>query len=104
MAWFSMDSPWLGGLAGMLNKLLKLKLAMWVAKGMSAIGLGFVADKFIWQPLIDQAVNAWQAVPAAFANWVHFLGLDTGISIILSAYGIAHVQRVFLSRKYEPPV
>jgi hypothetical protein len=104
MSWFSIDSPWLGALAGVLNKLLKLKLALWVGKALSALGLGFAVQEFIYGPLIDQAVNAWNAVPALWANWVHALGLDAGISILLSAYGIQGVQRVFMSRKYEPPV
>lgn len=104
MAWFSVDSPWLGALAGALNKLLKLKLALWVGKCLSALGLGFAAKSFVYDPLIDQAVNAWQAVPPQVANWVHALGLDVAISIVLSAYGIQGVQRVFLSRKVEPPV
>lgn len=104
MSFLSFDSPLLGALAGMLNKLLKLRLALWVAKCLSALGLGFAAKSFVYDPLIDQAVNAWNAVPAVIANWVHALGFDVGISILLSAYGIQGVQRVFLSRKYEPPV
>lgn len=104
MALFNLESPWLGALAGMLNKLIKFRIGLWISKGLSAVGLGFVADKFIWQPLIDQAVTAWQGVPAIAANWMHALGFDTAISILLSAYGIRHIERVFLSRKYEPPV
>ncbi len=104
MSWFSIDSPLLGGLAGVLNQLFKLKLALWVGKALSALGLGFAAQAFIYEPLIDQAVNAWQAVPAVAANWVHALGFDTGVSLLLSAYGIKGVSRVFLSRKYEPPL
>ncbi|AMJ56652.1 MULTISPECIES: DUF2523 family protein [Stenotrophomonas] len=104
MSWFSVDNPFLGALAGVLNKLLKLKLALWIGKALSALGLGFAAQHFVYEPLIDQAVNVWNAVPAIAANWVHALGLDTAISIMLSAYGIQGVQRVFLSRKYEPPV
>lgn len=104
MSWFSIDSPWLGALAGVLNKLLKLKLALWLGKAMSALGLGFAAQHFVYEPLIDQAVTAWNAIPAVAANWVHALGIDTAVSILLSAYGIKGVERVFLSRKYEPPV
>ncbi|MBD9368360.1 DUF2523 family protein [Xanthomonas sp. XNM01] len=100
----SFDSPLLGALAGMLNTVMKARLALWVGKCLSALGLGFAAKAFVYDPLIDQAVNAWNMVPAVAANWVHALGLDTAISIILSAYGIQGVQRVFLSRKYEPPL
>lgn len=104
MSWFSVDNPFLGALAGVLNKLLKLKLALWIGQALSALGLGFAAQHFVYEPLIDQAVNAWNAVPAVAANWVHALGMDTALSIILSAYGIKGVQRVFLSRTYEAPV
>ncbi|KER83347.1 DUF2523 family protein [Xanthomonas arboricola] len=98
MSWFSFDVPWLGALGGLLNKLMKLKLALWTAKALGALGLGFAGKAFVYDPLIDQAVGAWQLVPPLAANWVHALGLDTAISIILSAYGIQGVQRVFLTR------
>lgn len=101
MAWFNIDNQFLGALAGVINRLIKLKLSLWIAKALSAIGLGFAAKKLVYDPLIDQAVNAWQAVPALAANWVHALGLDTAISIVLSAYGIQGVQRVFLTRRNE---
>ena len=66
-----------------------------------AIGLGFAAQSLVYDPLIDIAVNAWQGVPAVFANWVHALGIDSAISIILSAYGVQGVQRVFMVRNNQ---
>ena len=104
MSWFNIESPLFGGLAGVLNQLFKLKLTLWIGRALSGLGLGFAAQEFLYEPLIDQAVNAWQAVPAVAANWVHALGLDTGISILLSCYGVKGVSRVFMSRTYQPPL
>jgi len=101
MSWFSVDVPWLGALAGVLNRLMKLRAALWAAKALGALGLGFASKKLVYDPLIDQAVNAWHSIPPLAANWVHALGLDTAISIVLSAYGIQGVQRVFMTRRNE---
>jgi hypothetical protein len=96
------DSKLLGGIAQVFDTVIKAKAAVWVGKILSALGLGFAAQRFLYDPLIDQAITYWHAVPAQFAAWIHALGLDTGISIILSAYGIQGVHRVFLSRRDQP--
>ncbi|MDT3468370.1 hypothetical protein [Stenotrophomonas maltophilia] len=103
MAWLSFDSPMLGGAAGMLNKLIKLRAGLWVAKILSTLGLGFAAQEFIYEPIIQQAITAWNSVPGYIANWVHALGIDVFVSLCLSAYGIQGASRIFLSRKYESP-
>lgn len=96
------DNKLLGGIAQVLDVVIKARAAVWFGKILSALGLGFVAQEFLYDPLIDQAITYWHAIPAQFAAWVHALGIDTGISIILSAYGIQGVQRVFLSRRDQP--
>ena len=93
------DSPMLGGVATVIDKLVQAKAALWLGKILSALGLGFAAQTLLYDPLIDQAVQYWQALPASFAAWVHAIGLDTGVSIILSAYGVRGMERVFLARR-----
>lgn len=82
-----------------IHKLVKLKGAIWLGRLLSAVGLGFVAQIAIYNPIIDYAQNAWSAIPASIANWVHALGIDTGVSIILSAYGIKGAERIFIQRR-----
>jgi len=84
-----------------IHKLMKLKSAIWLGRLLSAVGLGFVAQKFIYNPIIEYAQNAWSSVPAGIAAWVHALGIDTGVSIILSAYGIKGAERIFLQRRNQ---
>ncbi|MCS3360676.1 DUF2523 domain-containing protein [Xanthomonas translucens pv. translucens] len=84
-----------------IHKLIKLKAAIWLGRLLSAVGLGFAAQKFIYNPIIDYAQNAWSAVPVGIANWVHAFGIDAGISIILSAYGIRGAERIFIQRRNQ---
>jgi Protein of unknown function (DUF2523). len=85
--------------ADTLHNLIKLKGAIWLGRLLSAVGLGFAAQAFIYDPIIEYAQNAWSQLPAGIANWVHALGIDTGVSIILSAYGIRGAERIFIQRR-----
>lgn len=97
------ESDLIGSIATLFDKLIQARAAIWIGKIMTAFGLGFVAQQFLYDPLIDQAVQYWQAVPSLVARWIHALGIDTGVSIVLSAYGIRGVERVFLSRRESQP-
>ncbi|WP_407469606.1 DUF2523 family protein [Xanthomonas campestris pv. raphani] len=55
----------------------------------------------MYNPIIEYAQNAWSAVPAGIAAWVHALGIDAGVSIILSAYGIRGAERMFIQRRNQ---
>jgi hypothetical protein len=81
------------------HKLVKAKAAIWLGRLLSAVGLGFVAQKFIYDPMIEYAQQAWSQLPAMIGTWVHALGLDTAVSIILSAYGIRGAERIFVRRE-----
>ncbi len=84
-----------------IHKLVKLKAAIWLGRLLSAVGLGFAAQHFIYNPIIEYAQNAWSSVPAGIAGWVHALGIDAGVSIILSAYGIRGAERIFIQRRNQ---
>lgn len=90
----------LQGLGGFTEWAIKAKTGLWVGKVLSAVGLGFVAQELIYAPLIEQAAGYWNAIPAQLAAWVHAFGIDTGVSLLLSAYGIKGASRIFL-RKVE---
>ncbi|MBN5028337.1 DUF2523 domain-containing protein [Stenotrophomonas maltophilia] len=87
--------------ADAVHKLVKLKAAIWLGRLLSALGLGFAAQHFIYNPIIEYAQTAWSSVPAGIANWVHALGIDAGVSIILSAYGIRGAERIFIQRRNQ---
>jgi hypothetical protein len=84
--------------ANAADSLVRIKGALWVGKILSALGLGFAAQHFIYDPLIDQAAQAWATIPAGVAAWVHALGIDTCVSLLLSAYGIRGASRIFVQR------
>ncbi|WP_294991040.1 DUF2523 family protein [uncultured Stenotrophomonas sp.] len=87
--------------ADAIHKLVKLKAAIWLGRILSAVGLGFAAQHFIYNPLIEYAQNAWSSIPASIANWVHAFGIDSAVSIILSAYGIRGAERIFIQRRNQ---
>jgi len=95
------NSPLIGAIASMFDKLVQVKVGLWFGKLLSAVGLGFVAQEFIYDPLIDMAQQYWSQVPATLAAWVHAFGIDTAVSIIVSAYGIQGAQRIFLARREQ---
>lgn len=100
MSW---NSPLIGALEKMAHGLISAKAGLWAGKVLSALGLGFVAQRFIYEPLIDQAVEQWNMVPAQLAMWVHAFGIDVGVSFLLSAYGIRGASRIFMRRMENSP-
>ncbi|WP_223621037.1 DUF2523 family protein [Lysobacter sp. ESA13C] len=98
MAFLDLPSNIIAAAAEGFHKLVQLKGAIWLGRILSAVGLGFVAQAVIYDPLIQYAQDAWQAIPLGVANWVHAFGIDTGASIILSAYGIKGAERIFIRR------
>jgi hypothetical protein len=84
--------------ANAADSLVRIKGALWCGKILSALGLTFMAQHFVYDPLIDQAQAAWSTIPAGLAAWVHALGIDTCISLLLSAYGIRGASRIFVQR------
>lgn|GEM_PF-2045138 len=63
-----------------IHKLVKLKAAIWLGRLLSAVGLGFEVQKFIYNPIIEYAQTAWSSLPAGIAMWVHALGIDAGVA------------------------
>jgi hypothetical protein len=88
----------IGAFEKMAHGLISAKAGLWAGKVLSALGLGFVAQQYIYEPLIEQAVQAWNLVPAQLAAWVSALGIDVGVSLVLSAYGIRGASRIFMRR------
>ncbi|WP_374606646.1 DUF2523 family protein [Thermomonas sp.] len=94
------EHPLLQGLSGFVQWIAESKVKLFVGKILGALGLAFVADKFIYDPMIQQAQQYWSMVPAMAATWVHALGIDTAVSLVLSAYGLRNASRIFM-RKAE---
>ena len=101
MAFLGIPDSLVAGIAEGLHTLFKLKAAIWLARLLSAVGLGFAAQALVYDPLIQYAQDAWNSIPLGVANWVHALGIDTAVSIILSAYGIKGAERIFLRRNNQ---
>lgn len=95
-------SLFLDGLNVSLSKLFINKASQWVTKTFTGLGIGLGSYLMILQPLLDWALVKWQAMPGNIAMWLHALGIDVAISIILSAYGFKGTERLFLRRRDTP--
>ena len=95
-------SLFLDGLNVALSKLVINKAGQWVTKTFAGLGIGLGSYLMILQPLLDWALVKWQAMPGNIAMWLHALGIDVAISIILSAYGFKGTERLFLRRRDTP--
>jgi len=70
-----------------------------VTKAFSALGIGFGSYYLVLQPLLDWAITKWQSMPGDLASWLHALGIDVAISIILSAYGFKNTAGLILRKR-----
>lgn len=89
------------GLGVWLSKLIITRVGAWVTKAFVALGIGFGSYALLLQPLLDWAIAKWQSMPGDVASWLHALGIDVAISIILSAYGFRNTTGLIL-RKRDP--
>lgn len=87
------------GLGVWLSKLIITKAGRWVSKTFVALGIGFGSYALLFQPILDWAIGKWQSMPGNIAVWLSALGIDVAISIILSAYGFKHTNRLILRRR-----
>ena len=87
------------GLGVWLSKLIISKVGSWFTKAFSALGIGFGSYYLVLQPLLDWAITKWQSMPGDLASWLHALGIDVAISIILSAYGFKNTAGLILRKR-----
>jgi len=77
------------------------KLAAIVTRLFVTFGIALTSYKYIIEPLVDQAKNAWAGIPAGVAVWVSAFGVDKCVSIVLSAYLIWGTKKLFLGTRSE---
>ena len=87
------------GLGVWFSKLVITKVGSWVTKAFVALGIGFGSYALLLQPLLDWAITKWQSMPGDIASWLHALGIDVAISIILSADGFRNTTGLILRKR-----
>lgn len=100
-----MALPLLGIAAPVLLSALRwfflAKLAAIITRLFVTFGVALTSYKLIIEPLVNQAINAWQGLPSDIAAWVSAFGVDKCASIMLSAYLIVGTKKLFLSTRSE---
>lgn len=87
-----------GVLTAVLRYVFMAHLAGFVIRAFSVLGLTLVTNEMIVDPLMDLIQGRANGMPAEMVEWFGFLGLDTVLSILISAHSIAAVKRVFLGK------
>lgn len=64
------------------------------------VGLGIAWGTYEWilEPAIDLAQSHWAGMPADLVMWLRYLGVMEVASIIVSAYMLWGVKKLFLSK------
>lgn len=70
-----------------------------VLKIMAHFGVALATNKLLIQPLLDMVVSKWHSMPVELSQWLGALGIDVVVSILISAYSIEGLSRVFLVKK-----
>jgi hypothetical protein len=91
--------PFLLALLPVIGRFVATGLGYWLVSAMIAIGVGFAADSFAVQPMLEQIQSYMSGVPGDTIAWVRFLNVDRYITGILSCYAAAAATSALKMRK-----
>lgn len=91
-------APLVGLLVRAFTFALIAKVGWFILRAFAFLGIALTTYQLLVEPLITNARNAWSGMPAELLAWVGLFGLDKVVTILLSAYGIAAVKRVFFTK------
>lgn len=89
----------LAALGPWIARFFAAKALVMVVGFLGRIGLVLMTDKFVMKPLIDAAVNAFNAIPPEFQCWFGAIGLTQMASVMVSGLTIISAKRVFFGKK-----
>lgn len=95
--------PWLAalvaGITGAFGRLIATRVGMWGVSILGFLGLSLAVQTVVMDQAVD-LVNAHMAgVSGDLARWLGVLKIDRYVSVVISAYTVATVKKVFLARK-----
>lgn len=93
----------IGSLGSLLQRVVLVyivgKAGQMVLKVFGFFGIAWATNEYLIGPAGAQVRAAWSALPPAVSEWLGFMRVDVCVSMMLSAYAIKAVSKVFLSRK-----
>lgn len=92
-------APLIAGLSGAFARLLATRLGMWVTSALAFLGLSFATHSLVLEPFMQTVASGMGGVSGELAQWLGVLKMDRYVSIVLSAYGVGAIKRVFLARR-----
>ncbi|WP_202840847.1 DUF2523 family protein [Luteimonas saliphila] len=91
-----------GGVAALLSQVLRWFFlaygAAMVTRLFVTLGIAWGTYEFVLQPAITLADQYWNAIPPELGIWLRYLGAYECASIIISAYLLWGVKRLFLRK------
>lgn len=104
MSLFSSLTGWtwdqvIAGFATKFSYFMSTRLGKWITAALGAIGIDLTVYDQVIAPWIEQARTHWSGIGADVMTWLTWLRLDECLTIVLSAYGIAGLKRIFFRKK-----
>lgn len=83
-------------LAQVMRYVFMAHLAGFVIRLFTMLGMSLATNEFVVEPLMNMVHGNASGVPADLAVWMSAFGVDKVISIIVSAYTLVGIKRVFV--------
>ena len=78
-------------------------LVSWVVRVLLGFGVGLVATEVALPPLRAWLVTYFNGMPSTIVSLLGYMGVDRGLTLILSALVIAAASRVSLKKRTGAP-
>lgn len=85
-------------LAQVMRYVFMAHLAGFLIRLLTVFGVSLATNEYIVEPIMDLIHGNAQGVPADLAMWLSAFGIDRVISIMVTAYGIVELKRVFVTK------
>ncbi|ASK92184.1 hypothetical protein KWH04_23655 [Xanthomonas campestris pv. trichodesmae] len=82
-----------------ITRFFAAKAVIMVAGFFGRLGLVLMTDKFVMEPMIEAATNAFHAIPAEFQCWFGVIGVTQMCSVVVSGLTLISAKRVFFGKK-----
>lgn len=91
-----------GGAAALVGTIFRYlflaHLGAFILRAMAVIGLTFVTNEVIVEPLLLMVQSNAAGMPGQLAGWLDAFGIDNVISIVCSAYTLLATKKLFLGK------
>jgi len=85
----------LAALGPWLVRFAQMYLVQIAVSFLGRLGILIATNEMIIQPMIDNAMNAWNMIPSAWQCWFNLLGINKAASIMVSFMTLVMAKKIF---------